>query len=117
MEYTWKVTGVKTRTEEGFEGVVFQTFWTKTGTDADGNVGTFSGATPLKFAPSEDFTPFDQLTEQQVLEWVQAAVVGDYAQHVDAQIQKQINAKKADVQSPPLPWAPPEPTPEPVPVP
>lgn len=113
MEYTWKVTGVKTRIEEGFEGVVFQTFWQKVGTDADGNEGTFSGATPLQFTPSENFTPFDQLTEEQILSWIQPLVTGEYEKHVNAQIQKQINIKKADVQEPPLPWNPVPPVPTP----
>lgn len=113
LTYEWKVTGVKTRTEDGYDGVVFQTFWQKIGTDEAGLVGTFTGATPIPFSQGTEFTPFDQLTEAEVLSWIQPLVTGQYAAHVDAQIQKQIDAQKADVQDPPLPWAPPEPPPEP----
>lgn len=101
MDYTWEVTGIKT-TDGG--GVV-QTYWKKTGTDADGNTGTFSGATPFEVdETSPDYIPFDQLTEADVLGWIQAVVVGSYEEHVNGQIQKQINSKFiSDAQ---MPWAP-----------
>ena len=104
IAYTWKVTGVKTRQQDGQDGFVFQAYWTKTGVDENGNEGTFTGATPLQPGESTDFTPFEQLTEQQVLVWIQEVVVGDYEQHVNAQIQKQIDAKKNPVEEPTLPW-------------
>ena len=111
ITYTWKVTGVKTRTEEGQPGFVFQTYWTKTGVDENGNEGTFTGATPLKPGESTDFTPFEQLTEPQVLGWIQEVVVGDYEKHVNEQIAKQIALKANPVEEPTLPWAPPAETP------
>lgn len=106
ITYTWKVTGVKTRTEESQSGFVFQTYWTKTGVDENGNEGTFTGATPLKPGESTDFTPFEQLTEAQVLAWIQAEVVS-YENHVNEQIAKQIALKANPVEEPHLPWAPP----------
>jgi hypothetical protein len=114
MIYTWKVTGMKGMDLPDEPNAIIQTYWTKTGVDEQGNEGMFSGATP--FPPSsidpENFIPYDQLTEQIVLGWIQAVVVGSYAEHVDAQIQKQIDSKK--IKEEPLPWAP-EPTPTPVP--
>ena len=114
MTYTWKVTGMKVEDQTNEFGqtlpnAVIQTYWEKTGTDADGNTGTFAGATPFTAAhvPVEDFTSFDQLTENQVLGWIQAVVVGDYENHVNAQIQKQIDDQA--ISEPPLPWAAPEP--------
>lgn len=107
ITYTWKVTGVKTRTEEGQAGFVFQTYWQKIGVDENGNEGTFAGATPLKPAEGGDFTPFEELTEEQVLGWIQAEVTGDYEHHVNEQIKKQIDAKINVVEEPTLPWSPP----------
>lgn len=104
LTYTWKVTGIKTRTEEGQPDFVFQTYWTKTGVDEEGNEGVFTGATPLKPAQDGDFTPLEQLTESQVLAWIQAGVVGQYAEHIDSVIQKQIDMKKNPVEEPKLPW-------------
>ena len=114
MEYTWNVTAMKVMDQTNEQGVVLQnavvqTYWEKHGTDDNGNKGMFAGATPFTAAdvPEGEFTPFDQLTENQVLGWIQAVVVGDYAAHVDAQIQKQIDDQA--ITEPPLPWAEPEP--------
>lgn len=105
ITYTWKITGLKTRTEEGQPGFVFQTYWTKTGVDEEGRSGTFTGATPLIPSTEGNFTPFEQLTEEQVLTWIKEVVVGDYERHVNEQIQKQIDTQKNPVEEPKLPWA------------
>ena len=66
ITYTWAVTGMKV-TKVGTEtDYVVQTYWTKTGTDENGNTGTFSGATPLDPNPDQtDFVPYDQLPDEQ----------------------------------------------------
>lgn len=121
ITYTWKVTGVKTQKVgvNGTADAVVQTYWQKIGTDESGNTGTFSGATPFRKEDIDPatFVPFDQLTEEIVLGWIQAVVVGGYGEHVDNQIQKQIDEKINAVEEPSLPWAPPTPTPEPPPAP
>ena len=114
LTYTWKVTGIKTRDEVNAEGetlqnAVVQTYWQKIGTDAEGNEGTFSGATPFtaKDVPSGEFVPLAELTEETVIGWIQDVVVGGYEEHVNGMIQKQIDDKTiTDVK---LPWAPEEP--------
>jgi len=109
IAYTWKVTGLKTRDIENKPSAVVQTYWTKTGTDDDGNTGTFHGATPFTVDPNDEsgpFIPFDQLTEQNVLDWIQTIVVGHYEEHVNAQIQKQIDEKKNPIIEATMPWAP-----------
>jgi hypothetical protein len=105
-----KVTRVGNETD-----YVVQTYWTKTGTDEDGNTGTFSGATPLDPNPEQsDFIPYDQLTQEIVLSWIQPIVTGPYEDHVNSQIAKQIADKINPITEPVLPWAPPTP-PEPTP--
>lgn len=113
VTYTWKVTSVKTKTEGQNQEAVVQTYWTKTGVDEDGHEGTFSGATPFTSVnvPNGDFIPFSELTEEIVLGWIQAVVVGGYEEHVNAQIQKQIDEKHNPVVEAALPWAPPAETP------
>jgi hypothetical protein len=105
MTYTWKVTGMKSMDLPNEVNAIIQTYWTKTGTDAQGNEGTFSGATPFDPATidPETFIPFAQLTEEIVLGWIQAVVVDSYEQHVNTQIQKQIDQKK--IKEEVLPWA------------
>ena len=106
MIYTWKVTGIKTRNEGEFQSAVVQTYWTKTGTAEDGNEGVFNGATPFTTTTMPEgstFVPFAELTEEIVLGWIKAAVVS-YEDHINEQIQKQIDQKKAPVEEPTLPW-------------
>jgi hypothetical protein len=91
---------------------VIQTYWTKTGTDENGNTGMFSGATPLTPNPEQtDFVPYDQLTQAIVLSWIQPVVVDSYEEHVNGVIAKQIADKIDPVTEPDLPWVTPTPTP------
>jgi hypothetical protein len=109
ITYTWEVTGMKTTTFNDTPDIVVQTYWKKIGTDENGNEGTFSGATPFplnNMPAGTSFIPFEDLTEADVLSWIQAVVVGNYADHVNGQILKQINEKKNPIVEPPLPWAP-----------
>lgn len=109
VTYTWKVTGVKVKDEGANQSAVVQTYWTKTGTDEAGHSGTFSGATPFttqNMPAGSAFIPFDQLTEEVVLSWIQAVATGSYGEHIDGQIEKQISDKIRPVTEPSLPWAP-----------
>jgi hypothetical protein len=75
-----------------------------TGDDAKTYSGTCYGS--ASFAPpSGDFTPYEDLTEQQVLGWCYASGVDQSAieANVTAQIENQINPP---VIAPPLPWVP-----------
>jgi len=110
MTYTWEITSLKTQNQtnilgDTLENAVVQTYWKKTGTDADGNTGSFSGATPFTAAetPADSFVAFADLKEDAVLEWIKAVVVGGYEKHVNEQIQKQIDEKT--VAEPDMPWA------------
>ena len=105
ITYEWNVTSMKVVDANNLENVVIQTYWTKTGTDEDGNSGMFSGATPLPLSTvdPDNFVPYDQLTQEIVIGWIQDTVKDQT--HVDEQIQKQINQKKNPVVEKPLPWA------------
>lgn len=104
MTYTWKITGVKTADTENATDVVIQTYWEKIGTDENQNQGRFTGATPFPkpLTNSENFIPYTELTEEIVLGWIKNAVTGAYEQHVNDQIQKQIDSKS--IKQPNLPW-------------
>lgn len=109
ITYTWEVSGIRTTTVNDTQNVVVQTYWRKIGKDENGNVGTFNGATPFSsdsMPPGTNFIPFEYLTEEDVLTWIKAIVVGAYEEHVDGQILKQINEAKNPIVDAPLPWAP-----------
>jgi hypothetical protein len=110
ITYTWKITGLKTKdVSDDKPAAVVQTYWQKIGTDENGNEGTFSGATPFTVDPTDEsgpFIPFEDLTEEDVLDWIKTVVVGGYADHVNGQIAKQIEEKISPVIENRLPWAP-----------
>lgn len=105
ITYTWEVSSLKTKAEGDNADAVIQTYWKKTGTDDDGNVGSFSGATPFTSVDADPFVAFADLTEADVLGWIQGVVVDDYEVHVNGVIQKQIDALVTPVTEPDLPWA------------
>ena len=106
--YTWAVTAMQVLQAAGpLQNYVVNVKWTKTGTDDNGVSGVFVGATPFTPNPAQPgFIPFDQLTEADVLSWIQAVVVGDYENHVNGKIQEQINNSANPVVDATLPWAP-----------
>lgn len=109
ITYTWEVTGLKKKDEGSNTDAVVQTYWTKTGTDDDGNTGVFSGATPFSSVDADPFIPFADLTEANVLSWIKAEADVDgssYQEHINAQIQKQIDDQITPVVDADMPWAP-----------
>jgi hypothetical protein len=110
ITYTWKVTNLKKLDSiEGLSDVAVHARWTRTGTDADGYSGEFNGATPLRLpdSGSSNFTPFEELSEEQVIEWIKGEIASNmgYEEHIVTQITKQINAKKNPiVEVNMLPW-------------
>jgi len=125
LTYTWKIKSLKKQDNPSvkLDDIIVQTYWECTGTDADGNSGTFHGATP--FEPDQvdpdNFTTYENLTEAQVLGWIQDVVNTNdsYKEHIDRQIQTQIDAivrPTEEVNADALPWAEPDanttPTPE-----
>ena len=114
LTYSWKIKSLKKQDDPSAElnDIIVQTYWECTGTDAAGNSGTFHGATP--FEPDQvdpaNFTTYENLTEAQVIGWIQDVVNNNpgYKAHIDEQIQKQIDAivrPMVEVQADALPWA------------
>lgn len=105
MTYTWEITNIKTADVGDFQNAVIQTYWIKKGIDESGKIGLFNGATPIptETLNNENFIPYTQLTEEIVLGWIRSYIDETYEQHINNQIQKQIddqNIKNLD-----LPWA------------
>ena len=90
-------------TEGTLTDVVITADWRCNGSQ-DNYSGTCYGSCSFQ-PPSGEFTPYEDLTEQQVLDWCFANGVDQAAieANVTAQIQNQINPP---VIAPPLPWVP-----------
>jgi hypothetical protein len=115
LTYEWKLTGLRKQNSENVNDAVVGTNWKLTGTDEDGNVGTFSGATPFTISSinTGSFIEYSSLTEDIVLGWVKNYVSGsgptNYMEHINKQIQKEIVATKwvkVEVDEANLPWSP-----------
>ena len=98
-------------TEGSLTDVVITADWRCNGSQ-DNYSGTCYGSCSFQ-PPSGEFTPYDQLTEAQVLGWCYANGVDKSAieANVTSQIQNQIDPPVVVL---PLPWVPPTPPPEPV---
>jgi hypothetical protein len=97
-------------TEGTHTDVVITADWRCNGTQESFS-GTCYGS--CSFAPpTGSFTPYEDLTEQQVLDWCFANGVDQKAieANVTQQIENQINPP---IIAPPLPWLPPVPPPQP----
>ena len=113
MNISWIIERLLVKPTEGtLTDVVITADWRCNGTETIGTgddektySGTCYGSASFA-APSGSFTPYDQLTEQQVLDWCFSNGVDQKAieANVSAQIADQINPP---VIAPPLPWLPP----------
>lgn len=90
--------------------VVFQVFWNCFATEVVGTdpntsqsySGSVNGATPVTYTSGSPFTPYNQLTQEQVLSWVWSDISKE---DIEVQVQTQIdNLINPPVVSPPLPW-------------
>ena len=115
LTYEWKLTGLRKQNSETVNDAVVGTQWKLTGTDEDGNTGTFTGATPFNIneVNTGSFIEYSSLTEAQVLNWVKNHVSGSsptsYMDHINGVILKEIASKKwtsITVSETDLPWSP-----------
>lgn len=106
LTYTFNVTQLEIAPtgSDGHPDVVTRVRYNYVGVDSNGYSGSFAGATPMP-SPSGSFIPFEDLTETEVVAWLDT--VADKP-HMQQQIQKQINNQTNPQNVPaPLPWAPP----------
>ena len=103
MNISWIIERLLVKPTEGsYTDVVITADWRCHGSQ-DSYSGTCYGS--CSFAPpTEGFTPYDQLTEQQVLDWCYANGVDQAA--IEANVTQQINDQiNPPVVVLPLPWA------------
>lgn len=103
--YNWVISQLEAYPEhEGHQEVVMTVHWRRQATDGT-HFADIYGSQSVTLDPEAPFTPYDQLTEAQVIGWLEAAL-GDeqlaaQIAALDKQIEDQINPP---VIRPPLPW-------------
>ena len=103
-QITWVIEQMQVAPQlDGQSDVVVIASWRCNGVD-DQYMGTVYGTAAFTLSQGSSFTPYDQLTESQVLGWCYENGVDKTASeaNVDLQIQDQINPP---IITPPLPWA------------
>jgi hypothetical protein len=105
MTFTIKIIGIRTQTINGLENAVKQVDWTMMGTEGSQSF-ELSQSTTVQDPRVEGFIPLANLTEQQVIEWVQATEprIPAIQAHIQAVLDRQ--TAKALLVKTPMPWAP-----------
>jgi hypothetical protein len=96
--------------EEGQTDVVFSVAWRVTGVDDTSGTplyGTIYGSQGLNpYTAKAPFTPYADLTQAQVIGWVQDAMGAEQVAAINASIEQQIeNQVNPPIVNPPLPWS------------
>ena len=95
--YLWTIPQMDRLTSDGF---VVTVHYNVSATDGIYNASTY-GTIGYTQQPGETYTPYDQLTEAQVVGWVQTSL-GQAT--VEASLQSQIDLQKNPVQAAGVPW-------------
>jgi hypothetical protein len=103
IDYNWNISRLDClpQSEQGADYVIC-CHWQCNGVDGQYNGSVYSTCS-FPVVQGENFTPYNQLTQDQVLGWIWANGVDKAATEaaVEQQIQNQINPP---IVSPPLPW-------------
>ena len=101
MEFNWNVVNMDRLTADGF---VVTVHYNISAVDGDYTASTY-GTVGFTEQPGETYVPYEDLTQEQVVGWVQDAIGKDT---VEESLAGQIEAQKNPVQESGLPWVTPE---------
>jgi hypothetical protein len=97
ITYLWTISQMDRLTTDGF---VVSVHYHVSATDGTHTASTY-GTVGYTEQPNETYTPYDQLTQAQVIGWVQTSLGKDT---VEASLQSQIAAQANPVQESGVPW-------------
>ncbi len=96
--YLWTISQMDRLTSDGY---VITVHYNISATEGEHSASTY-GTTSYTQAEGASFIPYESLTQEVVVGWVQEALGKDV---VEASLQSQLDALKAPVQQSGLPWA------------
>ena len=100
ITYTWSVAQLTTFSDDTYQDIVHIVDWEVTGDDGTSKV-SITGSTPLG-RPDRTFTAYADLTEEEVLTWVQTALGELRINEVQGAIAATLTTKNYQLK--PLPW-------------
>lgn len=80
MEITWSIDNLE---RQASDGLVITAHWRVSAVDGDHTAGAYGS---VGFTRGEDFTPFEELTQEQVIGWVKSQLEVEQIEAALAQI-------------------------------
>jgi hypothetical protein len=101
--YNWQIVSMPSYSQiDGQSDVVFQVNWSCFAVDGNYSAQT-TGSVPVTYTAGTPFTPYNQLTQDQVWGWINPSIDRP---DVEANLQALIDAQKnPQTVTPPLPWS------------
>jgi hypothetical protein len=97
--YTWGIANLERETSDGY---VFTAHWTLSATDGDHTAGSYGS---IGFErPEGNLIPFENLTKELVIQWVQEKLGEEQVTSMEAALQAQIDEQKAPSKESGVPW-------------
>jgi hypothetical protein len=108
MNFSWEIVSMATKDETNTDGVVLQNSvvqiqWKRIGTDVDGVSHNFLGNSFMtaENVAESDFIPFFNLTEENVVSWLETKLGNGELEKIDQIITKRVEKKNSIVRTPP----------------
>jgi len=103
LKYSWKIENFLKKNTENLENVIYSITWTRTAVDPTNNIPTSICSTiPLEVpVNAEGFVPYEQLTEQNIIAWLDENVE---LEKLNKRLWDQIEHNRSLVHAPSFPW-------------
>ncbi len=92
ITYNYKINTKKKINENGFENALVQVYWALVGTNESGQTGSVYGTST--FSTNEltgNFIPFDEVTDETIVSWIQNRVTEEQDSYMKTNIQQQLS--------------------------
>ena len=101
--FSWKIDSLPNYPQaEGQQDVVFQVNWTYIGVDGQ-YTASEKGAIGVTYVAGQPYTPYNELTEEQVIGWITSSIPENILNIYKDSINRNIQNQK-EIQILPLPW-------------
>jgi hypothetical protein len=101
IEYTWDITSIKKLDNiDSLQDVIYEVSWKKIGTDSEtGLQGVFETSTkfPVENININNFIPFQNLTKENIIDWLKTIVIDGYELEVNYRIKRDIDSKRSNI--------------------
>ena len=97
--FTWAIANLERETADGF---VYTAHYTVNATDGEAYSAGAYGS--IGFERPEELIPFDDLTQEIVIEWVKEKLGEEQVEKVETALESQIDEKRAPTKASGTPW-------------